>query len=66
MKLPHNEVKFYPKVKSQTGLSSLWVSCKCAINVGTNERVYKEKSLNKTLSMFTISERNFRRAFEKS
>ena len=23
MKLPHTEVKFYPKVKSQTGLSSL-------------------------------------------
>ena len=28
MKLPHTEVKFYPKVKSQTGLSSLRVSCK--------------------------------------
>ena len=30
MKLPHTEVKFYPKVKSQTGLSSLRVSCKHA------------------------------------
>ena len=28
MKLPHTEVKFYPEVKSQTGLSSLRVSCK--------------------------------------
>ena len=31
MKLPHTEVKFYPEVKSQTGLSSLWVSCKRAL-----------------------------------
>ena len=28
MKLPHTEVKFYPEVKSQTGLSSLPVSRK--------------------------------------
>ena len=27
-KLFHTEVKFYPKLKSQTGLSSLLVSCK--------------------------------------
>ena len=32
MKLPHTEVKFYPEVKSQTGLSSLRVSCKRALN----------------------------------
>ena len=32
MKLPHTEVKVYPKVKSQTSLSSLWVSCKRALN----------------------------------
>ena len=25
MNLPHTEVKFYPEVKPQTGLSSLWV-----------------------------------------
>ena len=31
MKLPHTEVKFYPEVKSQTGLSSLRVSCKRAL-----------------------------------
>ena len=31
MKLPHTEVKFYSEVKSQTGLSSLRVSCKCAL-----------------------------------
>ena len=32
MKLPHTEVKFYPEVKSQTGLSSLRVSCKRAVS----------------------------------
>ena len=31
MKLPYTEVKFYPKVKSQTSLSSLRVSCKRAL-----------------------------------
>ena len=31
MKLPYTEVKFYHEVKSQTGLSSLRVSCKCAL-----------------------------------
>ena len=31
MKLPYTEVKFHPKVKSQTILSSLWVSCKRAL-----------------------------------
>ena len=31
MKLPHTEVKFYPEVKSQTGLSSLRASCKRAL-----------------------------------
>ena len=30
MNLPHTEVKFYPGVKSQTGLSSRRVSCKRA------------------------------------
>ena len=33
MKWPYTEVKFYPKVKSQTGLSSLRVSCKCALMI---------------------------------
>ena len=32
MKLPYIEVKFYPKVKSQTGLSSRRVSCKRALS----------------------------------
>ena len=32
MKLPHTEVKFYPDVKSQIGLSSLRVSCKRALS----------------------------------
>ena len=31
MKLAHTEVKFYPEVKSQTGLSSLRLSCKRAL-----------------------------------
>ena len=31
MKLPHTEVKFYPEVKSQTGLNSLRVSRKRAL-----------------------------------
>ena len=31
MKLPHTEVKFYSEVKSQTGLSSLRISCKRAL-----------------------------------
>ena len=31
MKLPHTEVKFYPKAKSQTGLSLLRVSSKRAL-----------------------------------
>ena len=31
MKLPYTEVKFYPEVKFQTGMSSLRVSCKCAL-----------------------------------
>ena len=31
MKLPHTEVKIYSEVKYQTGLSSLWVSCKLAL-----------------------------------
>ena len=32
MKLHHTEVKFYPEVKSQTGLSSFRVSCKRALS----------------------------------
>ena len=32
MKLAHTEVKFYPEEKSQTGLSSLPVSCKRALS----------------------------------
>ena len=33
MKLTHTEVKFYLKVKCQTSLSSLWVSCNCALRL---------------------------------
>ena len=32
MKLPQTEVKFYPEVKSQTGLSLLRASCKRTLN----------------------------------
>ena len=32
MKLPHTEVKFCSEVKSQTGLRSIRVSCKRALN----------------------------------
>ena len=31
MKLPYSEVKFYPDMKPQTGLSLLRVSCKRAV-----------------------------------
>ena len=33
MKLPYTEVKFYPEKKTQTGLSSLQVSCKCGLRI---------------------------------
>ena len=32
MKLPYTELKFYNEAKSQTSLSSLWVSCKRALS----------------------------------
>ena len=38
MKLPHTEVKFYPEVKSQTGLISLRVSCKRALSDKSDTR----------------------------
>ena len=45
MKLGHTEVKFYPEVKSQTGLSSLRVSCKCAHNRETDQQyIFKNKN----------------------
>ena len=42
MKLPHTEVKFYPEVKSQTGLSSLRVSCKRAHSLTGINPSYKK------------------------
>ena len=33
MKLPYIEVKFYPEVKSQTGLTSLQILCKRALSL---------------------------------
>ena len=46
MKLPHTEVKFYPQAKSQTGLSSLRVSCKRAVNSRWNysHQVFRDLS----------------------
>ena len=45
MKLPHTEVKFYPEVKCQTGLSSLRVSCKRAlINYPRPEELLNKRS----------------------
>ena len=41
-KLPFTEVKFYPKVKSQTGLSSLRVSCKRALNYSKSTPLQKK------------------------
>ena len=43
MKLPHTEMKFYLEVKSQTGLSSLRVSCKRALVVNYRKIVQKNK-----------------------
>ena len=44
MKLPHTEVKFYPEAKSQTGLSSLRVSCKRAHRMHNKKVVeYKQE-----------------------
>ena len=39
MKLNQTEVKFYPEVKSQTGLSSLLVSCKRALILASETRL---------------------------
>ena len=68
MKLLCIEVKFYPEVKSQTGLSSLRVSCKRALNdinsrVKSNiaatyrpETVQKKQNMDK-LEDFLLKER---------
>ena len=45
MKLPYTEVKFYPEVKSQTGLSSLRVSRK---------RALVDKKLTKNLKVIEL------------
>ena len=45
MKLPHTEVKFYPEVKFQTGLSSLRVSYKRALKYGLFKNTrFRERS----------------------
>ena len=55
MKLPYTEVKFYPEVKSQTGLSSLRVSCKRALKV---EPLFTIILLNETISNCVSGLRN--------
>ena len=58
MNLTHTEVKFYPEVKYETGLSSLRVSCKHALIKGyTDEDLYKVISFfnYKLLKSFSIS-----------
>ena len=44
----------------------VWWKRSYIINARTNEVAHKQKTLNKVLSMFTVSERNLRRAFWKS
>ena len=45
MKLTHTEVKFYLEEKSQTGLSSLRVSCKCNLRACLHETPSELKPL---------------------
>ena len=40
MKLPYTEVKFFHEVKSQICVSSLWVSCKCALKAGHTKTLH--------------------------
>ena len=59
MKPPYTEVKLYPKVKSQTSLSSLPISCKRALNLMSLSNsisprtftVYMEKPLQFEMSL---------------
>ena len=44
MKLPHTKVKFYPEVKSQTGLSSLRVPCKRALRPAVQKQYARKIS----------------------
>ena len=67
MKLPHTKVKFYPEVKSQTGLSSLWVSCKRALRLNSKRqlvfakgsRISQAFSTKKGWKTITFHERHF-------
>ena len=54
MKLPHTEVKFYPEVKSQTGLSSLRVSCKRALCLLATVLSINENKNKMDLGLFKI------------
>ena len=59
MKLPHTEVKFYPEVKSQTGLSSLRVSCKRALRM----EIVKKKNLAFAVIQYLMLKFTYRRCF---
>ena len=52
MKLPHTEVKFYPEVKSETGLSSLWVSCKRTLRDEITSMYLSQKVINNVQSHY--------------
>ena len=54
MKLPHTKVRFYPKVKSQAGLSSLRVSCKRALmHLVKNSNRVKAAPQKKSLKLYS-------------
>ena len=43
---PYTEVKFYPEIKSQIGLSSLWVSCKRSLIFRNHTMVSRNSSVD--------------------
>ena len=59
MKLPYIEVKFYPEVKSQSGLSSLRVSCNRALTLNcstkTKFRIITKKSFLPPVQNFLMA-----------
>ena len=56
MKLPYTEVKFYPEMKFQTGLSLVCVSCK---HVWLREKGIKFSPSKKLLRLFKTMERDY-------
>ena len=62
MNLTYTKVKFHPKVKFQTGLSSLWVSCKHALR---NLELVNLRNC-KSISVFKEKKPNFIRPSQNS